>query len=101
MHVILYTHRHVSRTVLIEFALPEVGHSQSIKEQEVWDDMETLKEGASSSIGLCIGIGQALEDEGYKEIREKFTPTVQRVLPQVQPRAILGYATLLWFTSKV
>ena len=101
MLYLIYTCRHVSQSVLIEFPLPEVGHSQSLLEQEVWDSMERFKEEASSSIGLCINLGKVLEDRGYSEIREKFTPMVQRVLSEVQPRAILGYATLLWFTSEV
>lgn len=38
---------------------------------------------------------------GYKEIRENFAPLVEKVLPSVQPSVVTGYATLLWFTSKI
>ena len=62
----LDTHSLLGSTVVTEFALPEVGHSQSIREQEVWDDMETVKEGASSSMGLCIRIGQAWKMKGIR-----------------------------------
>ena len=30
-----------------------------------------------------------------------YAPLVERVLPKVQPCVVTGYATLLWFTSKV
>ena len=66
----------------------------------MWDDLEVIKDRASSCVGLCIALGNRLED-GYKEIQEEFAPVVEKVLPRVQPRVITGYATLLWFTSKV
>ena len=94
-------HRHVSRSTLIHFSSPEIGDDQSADEQEVWDNLEAVKDRASSSVGLCIGLGKQLEETGYKEIREEVTPTVQAVLSGVQPRVVTGYATLLWFTSKV
>ena len=67
----------------------------------MWDNLEAIKDGASSCVGICIGLGKQLEETGYQEIRESFAPLVQKVLLGVQPRVITGYATLLWFTSKV
>ena len=101
MFNILHTRRHVSRSALIEFSLPEIGHDQSVEEQEVWDSLELIKDKASSCIGLCIRLGHMLEEEGYKDIRTSYAPTVQEALTGVQPRVITGYATVLWFTSKV
>ena len=93
--------RHVSRATLIEFSLPEVGQNQSLMQQDTWENMEIIKEKASSCVGLCIGLGHALEGGGYEEIRKDYSPLVQNVLMGTQPRVITGYATLLWFTSKV
>lgn len=73
----------------------------TIEEQEMWDDLHLLLNEASSAVGMAIGLGKALEEEGYKSIREKYTPLVQNLLPNVQPRVISGYATVLWFTEKV
>lgn len=98
---ILHTCRHVSRSTLIEFSLPEIGHDQSVDEQEVWDNLELIKDKASGCIGLCIRLGHMLEEEGYKDIRTSYAPSVQQALAGVQPRVITGYATVLWFTSKV
>ena len=47
--------------------------------------MEDTKDGASSAVGICFALGRELEVSH----------------PWVQPHAITGYATLLWFTSKV
>ena len=86
---------------MIEFSQPEIGANQSIEKREIWDNLEVIKENASNCVGLCIYLGKKLEEEGYKEIRETYSPLVERVLPKVQPRVVMGYATLLWFTSKV
>lgn len=91
----------MSRTTLIEFSLPEIGGDQTADEREMWDNLEDIKDRASSCVGLCIGLGDQLEQVGYKDIREHFSPLVEGVLPGVQPRVITGYATLLWFTSQV
>lgn len=100
-HNYIHPHRHVSRRVLIEFFQPEIGANQSVNEQEIWDNLEVIKENASSCVGLCLSLGKRLEEGGYKEIREEFAPLVEKALPKVQPRVVTGYATLLWFTSKV
>jgi len=63
---ILHTCRHVSRSTLIEFSLPEIGHDQSVDEQEVCDNLELIKDKASGCIGLCIRLGHMLEEEGAK-----------------------------------
>jgi hypothetical protein len=88
----------VSRTIPIELSKPEIGANQSVEEREIWDNFEVIKDKASSCVG--ISPGQKLEG-GYKEIRENFAPLVEKVLPSVQPSVVTGYATLLWFTSKV
>ena len=93
--------RHVSRTTLIQFSSPEIGCEQSLDEQEVWENLEVIKGKASSCIGMCIGLGHRLEEGGYDEVRTRYVPIVQDVLTGTQPRVISGYATLLWFTSKV
>ena len=93
--------RHVSRTTLIEFSLPEIGQNQSSVQQDAWENMEVVKERASSCVRLCISLGNDLEEGGYDEIRKEYSPLVHNVLAGVQPRVITGYATLLWFTSKV
>ena len=100
-HTCIHPHRHVSRTILNEFSQPEIGANQSVEERELWDNLEVIKEKASSCVGLCISLGKKLEEGGYKEIREEFVPPVEKALPRVQPRVVTGYATLLWFTSKV
>lgn len=98
---ILHTCRHVSHCTLIEFSLPEIGHDQLVDEQEVWDNLELNKDKASGCIGLCIHLGHMLEEEGYKDIRTSYAPSVQQALAGVQPQVITSYATVLWFTSKV
>lgn len=97
----LFLHRYVSRTILLCFKKPEIGTITSIEEQELWDDLHVTMEKASSAVGMAISLGQALDKDGFKSIREEITPFVQESLPNVQPRVISGYATLLWFTKKV
>ncbi len=91
----------MSRTTLIEFSLPEIAMDASLLERELWDDLEEIKNAASATAGLCVSLGMTLEETGFREIREKFTPLVQASLKGAQPRVVTGYATLLWFTSKV
>ena len=50
---------------------------------------------------MYYSLGNDLEEGGYDEIRKEYSPLVHNVLAGVQPRVITGYATLLWFTSKV
>ena len=63
MHISAYSictsdlHRHASRTVLLELALPEIGHSQSLDEQELWDDLQVTVGNTSAAAGICVCIG--------------------------------------------
>ena len=92
----------MSRTILLCFKQPEIGTMATIEEQELWDDIHLMMEAASSSVGMAISLGKALDAEGgFKAIRDSYIPFVQESLQNVQPRVISGYATLLWFTEKV
>ena len=71
------------------------------EEKEEWDELRQKMKEASSFIGKAIKLGEVLEEEGFQCIRREFVPAVQRILHDCQPRIISGYATVLWFTSKV
>ena len=95
------SYRHASRTVMVPFHLPEVGKNLSEEEEEEWDEIHHKMKEASSFVGMAINLGKVLEEEGFQSIRRDFVPAVQEVLRDCQPRIISGYATVLWFTSKV
>ena len=52
-------------------------------------------------VGYLISLEKILKERGFTEIDEEFLPKVDQVLPGVLPRAVAGYAMLMWFTSKV
>lgn len=56
--------------MLIEFSQRDIGANQSLEEREIWDNLEVIKDKASSCIDISIYLGQNLEEGGYKEIRE-------------------------------
>lgn len=87
--------------MLINFSLPEIGDEQTEGELLAWQELEGTWGAASSCVGFLISLGAILEKDGFDEIRDTFVPRVQLVLPGVFPRIVPGYATLMWFTSKV
>lgn len=87
----------MSRCLLIKFSLPEIGGCLS-EEQEAWNQLDYLWMKASSCIGYVISLEDALEKEGFNN---EFVPNVQTFLQGCLPRVVLGYAILMWFTSKV
>ena len=93
--------RHVSRCLLIKFGLPEIGGCLDEDEQEGWNKLHHLWEKASSCIGYLVSLEDVLEKEGFKEIDGTFLPKVQSLFKGCLPRTILGYAILMWFSSKV
>lgn len=86
---------------MVPFHLPEVGKNLTEEEEEEWDELRQKMKEASSFIGTAIKLGEVLEEEGFQCIRREFVPVVQEILQECQPRIISGYATVLWFTSKV
>jgi hypothetical protein len=83
---------------MIPFHLPEVGKNLT---EEEWDELRKKMKEASSFVGAAVRLGEVLEEEGFLCIRREFVPVVQKTLQDCQPRIISGYATVLWFTSKV
>jgi len=97
----IHSCRHVSRCLLIKFPLPELGDEQTEGELTAWHDLEETWEASSSCVGYLVSLGDMLEREGFEEIMATFVPKLQLLLQGVQPHVIPGYATLMWFTSKV
>lgn len=57
---------------------------------------------ASRAVGFVIRLGYELCETGFDEIRREFYPYVRDTLQSLcHPRILLGFSTLLWFTSKV
>ena len=78
----IYSCRHVSRCLLINFSLPEIGDEQTEKELTAWQELKGIWGAASSCVGFMVFLGDMLEKEGFGEIRATFVPKVQLVLCQ-------------------
>ncbi len=98
MTYLCYCLRYVSRLLLINFSLPEIGAGVSSRD---WKELMCCWEKTSSVVGHIIALENVLVDEGFVEIESKFIPRVEKALIGALPRVVPGYALLLWFTSKV
>ena len=67
----------------------------------MWDNFEIIKDEASSCVGICIGLGSSLEEEGYKDSTSKYAPLVREVLTDTQPRVVIEYGTLTYKVSNL
>ena len=86
---------------MINFSLPEIGEDQTEEDITAWQELESTWAAASSCAGFMVSLGSELERDGFEQIKKIFIPKVQELLQGVLPRVITGYATLMWFTSKV
>ncbi len=59
--------RHVSRTTLIEFSLPEIAQDASLEESELWDELEEVKCAASATAGVCVDIWKSWRKQVSKK----------------------------------
>ena len=83
------------------FSFPEIGGCSHLQEQNAWETIPGQWEQASSSIGHIISLENDLCTTGFQDIDRYFLPKVQQQLKGCHTRVMLGYATLMWFTSKV
>lgn len=71
------------------------------EEEEEWNELCNKMKEASSLVGTAIKLWHELEQTGFQKIGWAFVPVVQKVLHNRPSTVISGYATVLWFTSKV
>lgn len=90
--------RFASRSLLIEFTLPQLSMS-SVTE---YSQLPELMSAATSAIGFTISLGQKFVTSGISDIDTVIFPKLRALLPEgVWPRVVPGYATLVWFTKQV
>ena len=78
-----------------------IGNRQTTEEISVCQELDEIWSASSSCVGYLVSLGKALQEEGFKEIRNEYVPRIQEALGGILPRVIPGYATLMWFTAKV
>lgn len=85
-----FSHRYALRTLLIPFALPQVGPTT----QEIAKNFELLNhhlEKASSMAGLVVSLQKTLVDKGFTKIMNKLNKKVLSIMGYSKPRLSLGY----------
>ena len=75
----LYFCRHVSRCLLINFSLPEIGDERTEEELMAWQELEGTWEASSSCVGCMVSLGSIVERDGFEEIKRIFIPKVQQL----------------------
>ena len=87
----------------VHLTLPAPGVcKQAIRNMLDFVRLNLLMPDASDSIGCLIALGPRFYNEGMAQINERILPHLEAVWsPNILPRVLPGYATLLWFTEEV